>query len=53
MNIRRGLIRTWIVLSVIYIVVQGNNSPPPGVDLTDWWTLMWLFVAPPSLWQSF
>ena len=46
MNIRRGLVRTWIVLSVLWLLVMANNNMP-GVDLSDWRTIVWIFVAPP------
>ena len=47
MNLRRGLIRTWIVLSLFWVVGMANNNFPPDVNLRDWWTDLWLFVMPP------
>jgi hypothetical protein len=46
MNIRRGLIRTWVVLSVFCVVIMGNNNFP-DVNMSDWQMLAWIFVAPP------
>jgi hypothetical protein len=48
MNLRKGLVRTWIVLTVLYIVAQIFNSPGPDVNLADRWTVMWILVAPPA-----
>jgi hypothetical protein len=39
-------VRTWIVLSVLWLLVMGNNNMP-GVNLSDWRTIAWIFVAPP------
>jgi hypothetical protein len=47
MNLRAGLVRTWIVLTVLYVAAQALNNPGPDVNLADWRTVMWLFVAPP------
>lgn len=46
MNIRRGLVRTWIVLSVLWVLLMANNNMP-GVDLSDRRMIAWIFVAPP------
>jgi hypothetical protein len=46
MNVRRGLVRTWVVLTILWIVAMGNNNVK-GVNFADWWTVMWLFVMPP------
>ena len=46
MNIRRGMIRLWIVLTVFWLVIMGNNNMP-GVDLSDWHQAAWIFVIPP------
>ena len=46
MNLRRGLVRTWIVLSILWLLIMGNNNMP-GVDLSDWRAVAWIFVMPP------
>jgi hypothetical protein len=47
MNIRRGLVRTWIVLTILWIVVMGNNNFGQEVNLADWRVALWILVAPP------
>lgn len=46
MNIRRGLIRLWIVLTILWLVIMANNNMP-GVDLSDWRQVAWIFAMPP------
>jgi hypothetical protein len=34
------------VLSILWLLIVGNNNMP-GVDLSDWRTVAWIFVMPP------
>jgi len=46
MNLTRGLVRTWIVLTVLYVLAQLFHNGAPDVHLPFWWTAL-CFVAPP------
>ena len=46
MNIRRGMIRLWIVLTVFWVLIQINNNMQ-GVGLSDWRLAVWIYVIPP------
>jgi len=47
MNLRRGFIGAWIVLSVAYIVAKVFMSSLEEMNPSDWQTFMWDFLMPP------
>ncbi len=47
MNLTRGLVQTWIVLTILYVLAQLFNSPAPDANLSFWWAVIWIFVVPP------
>jgi len=48
MNLTRGLVRTWIVLTVLYVLAQQLfHNPAPDLNPPFWWTVLWIFVVPP------
>jgi len=47
-NITRGLVRVWIVLTGLYLANQFFSvQPQANHETSDWWSLMWIFGAPP------
>ena len=48
MNITRGLVRTWIALTGLYVANEFfANKPQANKEISDWWSLMWIFAGPP------
>jgi hypothetical protein len=45
-NIKKGLARAWIVLTIFYVANVLFNNRPTG-EVRDWWSLLWIFVMPP------
>jgi|HubBroStandDraft_3_1064219.scaffolds.fasta_scaffold279271_1 hypothetical protein len=46
MNVKKGLVRTWILLTILYVAnVLFNNGVTS--EVRDWWSLLWIFLAPP------
>ena len=44
MNITRGLVRAWIVLTALYLLrTLFASSPQPS----DWWSLVCVYLGPP------
>ena len=47
MNVRVGLVRTWIVLTIIYWASQLFNGRGPDSPPITWQYLSWVFLMPP------
>ena len=49
MNLTRGLVRTWVVLTALYLANElFSVRPHANPETSDWWSLMWIFGAPPA-----
>jgi hypothetical protein len=46
MNFRRGLIRVWLPLTLIWLAVQTGRHFPELAE-TPWRAVMWIFFLPP------
>jgi Na+/proline symporter len=47
-NIKRGLVRAWIVLTAFYVGNQLFFGRPWADSATsEWWALAWIFLLPP------
>ena len=47
MNIKVGLVRTWIVLAIFYWASQLFNARVPDAPQISWQYLSWVFLMPP------
>jgi hypothetical protein len=47
MNVKRGVVRAWIVLTVLYWALQLFSFRPHDAPPITWQFILWVFLVPP------
>ncbi len=47
MTLKRGLVRAWIVLTVLYLANSLFSIRPADAPPITWWYVLWVFFVPP------